>query len=107
MSSYSSLSNTTGYETLKQQANIEILPEPGIQYVNILQIILFVLLEYSLITDLPIPTDTTGNKSQNGDITDTLYVVSSSPVHSPPPNINFDLRFLLHFLYHLMILVLM
>ena len=91
MSSHSSLSNTTGYEYVKQQANIEIsLPEPGIQYVNILQVILFVLLEYSVITDLPISTDTTGNKLQNGGITDTLYVVPSSPVHSPPPTINFD-----------------
>ena len=91
MFSHSSLSNTTGYEYVKQQPNIEIsLPEPGIQYVNILQVILFVLLEYSIITDLPISTDTTGNKSQNGSITDTLYVVSSSPVHSPPPTINFD-----------------
>ena len=91
MFSHSSLSNTTDYEYVKQQANIEIsLPEPGIQYVNILQVILFVLLEYSVITDLPISTDTTGNKSQNGGITDTLYVVPSSPVHSPPPTINFD-----------------
>ena len=65
MSSHSSLSNTTGYENVKQQASIEIsLPESGIQYVNILQVILFVLLEYSIITDLPISTDTTGNKSQ-------------------------------------------
>ena len=90
-SSHSSLSNTTSYENVKQQANIEIsLPEPGIQYVNIIQVILFVLLEYSLITDLHIPTDTTGNKSQNGGITDTLYGVPSSPVHSPPPTISFD-----------------
>ena len=51
---------------------------------------MFVLLEYSVITDIPIPTDITGNKSQNGGITDTLYVVPSSPVHSPPPTINFD-----------------
>ena len=65
MSSCSSYSKTTGYENVKQQAQIEIsLPEPGIQYVNILQVILFVFLEYSLITDLPISTDTTGNKSQ-------------------------------------------
>ena len=91
MSSHSSLSNTTGYENVKQQANIEIsLLESGIQYIYILQVILFVLLEYSLITDLPISTDTTGNKSQNGGITDTLYVVPSSPVHFPPPTINFD-----------------
>ena len=48
------------------------------------------MLEYSVITDLPISTDTTGNKSQNGGITDTLYVVPSSPVHSPPPTISFD-----------------
>ena len=51
---------------------------------------MFVLLEYSTITDLFISTDTTGNKSQNGGISDTLYVVSSFPVHSPPPTINFD-----------------
>ena len=51
---------------------------------------MFVLLEYSLITDLPISTDTTGNKSQNGGITDILYGVPSSLVHSPPPTINFD-----------------
>ena len=70
MSSHSSLSNTDGYEYIKQQANIEIsLPEPGIQYVNILQVILFVLLEYSAITDLPILTNTTGNELQNGGIT--------------------------------------
>ena len=53
---------------------------------------MFVLLEYSIITDLPISTDTTGNKSQNGGISDTLYVVSSSSVHSPPPTINYDPR---------------
>ena len=88
-SSHYNLSNTTGYENIKQQANIEI-SLPGIQYVNILQVILFVLLEYSVITDLPIPTDTTGNKSQNGGITDILYVVPSSPVHSPPSTISFD-----------------
>ena len=48
---------------------------------------MFVLLEYSAITDIPIPTDTTGNKSQNDG---TLYAVPSSPVHSPPLTINFD-----------------
>ena len=90
-SSHSSLSNTTGCEYVKQQTNIEIsLPEPGIQYVTILQVILFVLSEYSAITDLLISTDTTGNKSQNGSITDTLNVVPFSPVHFPPPIINFD-----------------
>ena len=88
MSSHYSLLNTAGYENVEQQANIEIsLPEPGIQYVNILQVTLFVLLEYSAITDIPIPTNTTHNKSQNGG---ALYTVPSSPVHVPPPTINFD-----------------
>ena len=91
MSSHSSLSNTAGYENVEQQANIEIsLPEPGIQCVYILQVILFVLLEYSAITDLPLHTDTTGNKSQNSGITYILYSIPSSPVHSPPPTISFD-----------------
>ena len=108
MSSHSPLSNTTGYEYVKQQANIEIsLPEPGIQYVNILQVILFVLLEYSVITDLPVPTNTTGNKSQNGGITDTLYVVPSLQFTLLLPLLDLILRSLLLFPYHLMILVLM
>ena len=51
---------------------------------------MFVLLEYSAITDFFLPTDTLGNKSQNSGITYILYSVPSSPVHSPPPTISFD-----------------